>query len=203
MIVALTFGALFSQLPVQIAVLILWTASQFVVWPALESLVTEGESGAGRARIVGIYSVVWAACSALSYFFGGGLFERLGSGSIFWLPPGLHFLQIVILWGFARRHGKMPAALPMHLPPQVVSPPAKQGPSPRAFQRMAWIANPFACIAAFTLLAMIPELARRMSLDLRGTLPSAAMLDAVEQGGQEQGDMRSRCCSRCRGRCRG
>lgn len=40
MIVALTFGAFFPQLPVQFAVLILWTASQFVVWPALEALVT-------------------------------------------------------------------------------------------------------------------------------------------------------------------
>jgi hypothetical protein len=29
---------------------------------------------------------------------------------------------------------------------------------------MAWMANPFACVAAFTLLAMIPELARRMGL---------------------------------------
>jgi predicted MFS family arabinose efflux permease len=29
---------------------------------------------------------------------------------------------------------------------------------------MAWLANPFACVAAFTLLAMIPELARRMGL---------------------------------------
>ena len=61
MIVALTCGAFFPQLPVQVAVLILWTASQFVVWPALEALVTEGESGAARANIVGIYSVVWSA----------------------------------------------------------------------------------------------------------------------------------------------
>ena len=164
MIVALTFGAFFSQLAVQFAVLILWTASQFVVWPALEALVTEGESGAGRAHIVGVYSVVWAACSALAYFFGGGLFERLGSGSIFWLPPGIHLLQIVVLWGFARRHGQASVALPMQPSPQVVPPPTKHGPSPRAFQRMAWIANPFACVAAFTLLAMIPELARRMGL---------------------------------------
>jgi MFS family permease len=35
---------------------------------------------------------------------------------------------------------------------------------PRAFQRLAWLANPFACIAAFTLLAMIPDLARRLGL---------------------------------------
>lgn len=164
MIVALVCGAIFPQLPVQIAVLILWTASQFVVWPALEALVTEGEGGAARANIVGIYSVVWAACSALSYFFGGGLFEWLGSGSIFWLPPGLHLLQIVVLWRFARRDGGATTARPMHHPPKVAVIPARHGPSPQAFRRMAWIANPFACVAAFTLLAMIPELARKMGL---------------------------------------
>lgn len=113
---------------------------------------------------MGIYSVVWAACSALAYFLGGGLFEWLGSGSIFWLPPGLHLLQIVVLWKFARHHGGATAERPMHHPPTVAVIPAKHGPSPRAFQRMAWIANPFACVAAFTLLAMIPELARKMGL---------------------------------------
>ena len=164
MIVALTCGAIFPQLPVQLAVLTLWAASQFVVWPALESLVTEGESGMGRARIVGVYSVVWATCSALSYFFGGGLFEWLGSGSIFWLPPELHLLQIAILWGLARGHRETPTALPMDPLPEMQRLPVMHGASPRTFQLMAWLANAFACVAAFTLLAMIPELARRMGL---------------------------------------
>lgn len=164
MIVALAVGACFSSLPVQLGVMVLWAASQFMVWPALEALVTDGVSGTARAHLVGVYSVVWASCSALSYFFGGAVFEWLGSGSIFWLPPGLHLLQILILWGYARRHGEAPPALASRPPPEQEMPPARRGPCPRAFQRMAWIANPFACVAAFTLLAMIPELARRMGL---------------------------------------
>ena len=148
----------------QLAVLVLWAASQFMVWPALEALVTEGASGAARAHLVGVYSVVWAACSALSYFFGGGLFEWLGSGSIFWLPPGLHLLQIAVLWSYARRHGEAPVAPSTQPPLEEKTPALKQGPCPTSFQRMAWLANPFACVAAFTLLAMIPELARRMGL---------------------------------------
>jgi predicted MFS family arabinose efflux permease len=165
MMIALGLGALFPQLPVQLAVLVLWTASQFVVWPALESLVTEGVDRTGRARLVGIYSVVWATCSALSYFFGGALFERLGSGSIFWLPPGLHLVQVIILWNFARQH-QSPVTVPVavsfaafDLPQQL-----RSGLNPQAFQRLAWLANPFACVAAFTLLAMIPELARKLGL---------------------------------------
>ncbi len=166
MIVALAIGACFSSLPVQLAVLVFWAASQFMVWPALEALVTEGVSGAARAHLVGVYSVVWATCSALSYFFGGGLFEWLGSGSIFWLPPGLHLLQLVVLWRYARHYEE---ASPMPLgesPRREEMPPAMHGAYPRSFQRMAWIANPFACVAAFTLLAMIPELARRMGLSI-------------------------------------
>jgi len=165
MMTALCLGALLPQLPVQLAVLVLWTASQFMVWPALESLVTEGEDRTGRARLVGIYSVVWATCSALSYFFGGGLFERLGSGSIFWLPPGLHLVQVIILWRFARQHGA-PVSAPVAetslanpLPTRL-----RSGLDPRAFQRMAWLANPFACVAVFTLLAMIPGLALKLGL---------------------------------------
>lgn len=164
MILALAIGTLFSSLSVQLAVLAVWTASQFMVWPALEAMVTEGESGAARANIVGVYSVVWAACSALAYFFGGSLFESLGSGSIFWLPPGLHLLQLAVLWAWARRQEITAAERPMHHPPQLATLPARDGTTPRSFQRMAWIANPFACVAAFTLLAMIPELARKMGL---------------------------------------
>lgn len=160
MIVALTVGACFSPLAVQLIVLVAWCASQFLVWPALEALVTDGRSGRARAHLVGIYSVVWAACSATAYFFGGGIFEWLGSGSIFWLPPAFHLLQIVILRGFARARAAVSVAIPV--PPEAEA--ASHPPDGRAFQRMAWFANPFACVAAFTLLAMIPELAARMGL---------------------------------------
>lgn len=164
MMVALAMGAGFTSIPMQLAVLVLWAVSQFMVWPALEALVTEGAEGAARAHLVGIYSVVWAACSAFAYFFGGGLFERLGSGSIFWLPPGLHLLQFLVLWSYTRRQGEAPPAPAGSLPLNREPLHAGRRVCPLTFQRMAWLANPFACVAAFTLLAMIPELARRMGL---------------------------------------
>ena len=61
LIAALAVGGMFRQLPVQLAVLIVWTASQFIIWPALEALVTETGGHLSRARTVVIYSVVWAA----------------------------------------------------------------------------------------------------------------------------------------------
>ena len=164
MIAALIAGAFVSGLAVQLVVMVIWTASQFMVWPALEAMVTEGARGPARAHRVGVYSVVWATCSAFSYFFGGGIFERLGSASIFWLPPGIHLLQLFILWRFARRPGKTAALDESPSVEEAAHATDSTGVSPRAFQRMAWLANPFACVAAFTLLAMIPDLARRMGL---------------------------------------
>jgi predicted MFS family arabinose efflux permease len=164
MIVALLIGACFPSLPVQLAVMVVWVASQFIVWPALEALVTDGAVGTARAHIVGIYSVVWASCSALSYFFGGGLFELLGSGSIFWLPPGFHMVQLLILWRYGHRSSRSTATSVPELSVKHETQAVGGRLSPRCFQRMAWLANPFACVAAFTLLAMIPELARKMGL---------------------------------------
>ena len=164
MIIALLAGAVFSSMAVQLAVLVVWAAAQFMVWPALESMVTEGVDGVARARRVGVYSVVWATCSAFSYFFGGAIFESLGSSSIFWLPPGLHFLQLLVLAVHLRGHGGRAGGQEETGPAEQELPRARACVSPRSFQRMAWIANPFASVAAFTLLAMIPELARRMGL---------------------------------------
>lgn len=166
LITALLGGALLPQLPAQIAMLMLWTAAQFIVWPALEALVVEGEEGTRRARLVGIYSVVWASCSALSYFFGGALFERLGSDSIFWVPPGLHLVQLLVLGSTARQAQRRSVPGPVASRPRAEPPPVTlpAHPGRRAFQRMAWMANPFACVAAFTLLAMIPTLARDLGL---------------------------------------
>lgn len=163
MILALGAGATQASLIAQLMVLVFWTASQFLIWPALEALVTENEDGPSRARTVGIYSVVWATCSALSYFLGGAVFERLGHSSIFWLPPLFHVLQLVLLLKIARdrKAGIKPESLSRG--EENISTTTRPA-NARVFQRMAWLANPFACVAAFTLLAMMPELARRFGL---------------------------------------
>lgn len=169
LIASLVLGAFFPQLQVQLCVLVFWTASQFIIWPALEALVTEGEGGCRRAQLVGIYSVVWASCSALSYFFGGALFERLGSGSIFWLPPGLHLLQAGVLWAYVRSEKQEPEPVPAvpRSPVDLALDSSSTKATRRSFQKIAWLANPFACVAAFTLLALMPSLAA--DLDLKPT----------------------------------
>jgi len=163
---ALLAGACLPELMAQVTVLLVWTAAACFVWPALEALVSEGESAQALPRQLGIYNVVWASCSAFSYFLGGAVFEHLGSQSMFWLPNCVYFLQFWLLIWYSSRH---PATAPLspgmepgfHQPEAVAF---RQAVSPRTFMRMAWLANPFACIGINTLLATIPALARDLHL---------------------------------------
>ena len=166
MTTALLAGVWLHILIAQLAVTVVWTASACFVWPALEALVSEGETAEELPRQIGSYNVIWAACSALSYFLGGAVFEHLGSQSMFWLPIGVYVLQFVMLtWFTSRKPYPKPMvsqASPMIRQPEEVA--FKQRVSPRTFLRMAWLANPFACIGINTLLATIPALARDLNL---------------------------------------
>lgn len=166
MVAALLAGAMVPTLGGQIAVLVVWTVASCFVWPALESLVSEGEDRSQLPRRLGIYNVVWATCSALSFFCGGAVFEHLGSQSMFWLPIGICVLQYGLLTGHtAGRQEPASPALPeqktAHEPEAVAF---RQPVSPRTFLHMAWLANPFTCIGINTLLATIPTLAKDLHL---------------------------------------
>src|SRR3990172_8585965 len=68
-------------------------------WPALEALVSEGESRAGLQRRVGLYNVVWAGTGALAYFIGGAMLEKLGLKSMFLVPLAIQLVQLALtLW---------------------------------------------------------------------------------------------------------
>lgn len=167
MLAALLAGGAFAPAAAQLFVLAVWTVAFAFTWPALEALACEHESPARLPRAVGIYNVVWAGASALAYFGGGALFERLGRDSIFWLPAAIHASQFAL----ARRLKNTPP--PAGSPPEGAlaenaPPPANNLPagnlSPRLFLRLAWLANPFAYIAINTFLASVPALAPKLGL---------------------------------------
>jgi predicted MFS family arabinose efflux permease len=128
-------------------------------WPVLEALVSEG---ANAARAVGIYNITWAVSNALAYFIGGVLIEKFGYRSIFYVPFVLIIVQFALVFLAEKIHGhhvasKAENALPLE----------PHRPSPeraRMFQRMAWLANPFAYIAINTLIAVIPGIAHKFDL---------------------------------------
>jgi predicted MFS family arabinose efflux permease len=168
MTIALLVGGLFSDLQTQLLVFVIWTAGMCFVSPAQEALISDGESATELPRTVGIFNVVWASCSAASYFFGGALFEHLGKNSIYWLPASVFCLQLFVLAVLVNRSkvlGEPSSAKAAAWMAETASAQKVPDlPAARTFLRMAWLANPFACIAINTMLAMIPQLAQKNHL---------------------------------------
>lgn len=163
----LIFGAVFTDsAAVQLGVFCVWTWGMSFTWPALEALASEGESPEALPRMIGIYNVVWAGAGAVAFFVGGAIFESFGTVSLYWVPAGLHAVQLVLLaWLGRQTHG-----MPHHLPaaPRVEHHPEeaayRQPVQPKTFLKMAWWANPFAYVAMNTLQPIIPSLAQRLEL---------------------------------------
>ena len=148
-----------------IVVMAVADAGMCLTWPAIEALVSEGESPAGLQRMVGTYNVTWAGTGALAYFTGGAMLEKLGTSSLFYFPAGLVMFQLaLVLWLQSQARRVHPPAVPA-ASTAALPEPHRPGPAKaRAFLRMAWLANPFAYIAINTLLAVMPGLAARLNL---------------------------------------
>jgi predicted MFS family arabinose efflux permease len=146
-------------------VMLVWTLGMCLTWPCLEALTSEGEPPARLARLIGIYNVVWAGGLGLAFFFGGALFEWLGSAGTFLVPAGLHAAQFGLVCLLARH--APPARGPAVLAAPVEAACAERRRSvlpPRVFLALAWVANPFAYVAMNTVIPVIPEVANRFAL---------------------------------------
>ena len=167
MAVALLVASQLHSVTGQLVALALWTIAMMFTWPALEALVSVGETRAGVQRMVGIYNCVWSGSAALACFIGGAFFEALGVQSLYWLPAGLHGAQLLLLVWIGKKTSPpasqaapAPAAIPHEPEPAALRQPIR----PKTFLNMAWLANPFAYVAINTVLAVIPELAKRFDL---------------------------------------
>jgi len=164
MLGALATGGQLSSESGQIVVLALTVTGICFTWPALEALVSEGETRVGVQRMVGIYNMVWAATGALAYFTGGAMFEKLGARSLFYVPLAIVAGQLCLAyWLEAQSRAGQASRLPSDSPSPGLTPhPA--GPKTKVFLRLAWLANPFAYIAINTLIAVVPGVAQRLGL---------------------------------------
>jgi predicted MFS family arabinose efflux permease len=140
------------------------------IWPVLEALVSEGSHA---ARAVGLYNITWATTNASAFFLGGTLIEKLGYQSIFFVPLGFMVLQfLMIFWlekMWPQRSGKgVPPDQSKGVSPLMAQHERDACPTAPAlvknFQRLAWLANPFAYIAINTLIAVLPGLAHKFNL---------------------------------------
>lgn len=158
MAVGLAIGSQLHFVAGAIAAACIVNVGMCFTWPVLEAMVAEG---ANPARAVGIYNIIWAAANALAYFIGGTLIVKFGYQSMFYLPLVFVLAQFAMVFWLEKIHGAVAVEPSNPLPPEAT------GHSPvrkKSFQRMAWLANPFAYIAINTLLAVIPGLAARFGL---------------------------------------
>lgn len=187
MALALAFGSGLDSVAGQLAMMAGWTVGMCLTWAPLEALVSEGEPPERLPRVIGIYNVVWAGSAALAYFCGGAVFETLGAASLYWLPVGLHAVQLAMVQ-WLTRCAKSPPCSPAPAvgadPSDVAASrpgvrssetgaparslesagPVRSPVKPRTFLRLAWLANPFAYVAINTVVTMIPGLAREFRL---------------------------------------
>jgi predicted MFS family arabinose efflux permease len=150
----------------QVLALIGWTVPCCLIWPSLEALVTEGEDYAGTARMVGRYNIVWSAASAIAFFSGGWLWDKLGKHGLYGICIALMIAQLLLTLWLARcakkiPHPTKPAPAPAHQPEAAA---LRQSLPPQRFLQMAWLANPFAYVAINTVGAVIPQLAQKFQL---------------------------------------
>lgn len=159
MAAGLVLGSQIGSVAGQIVIACVINIGMCFIWPVLEALVSEGT---GAARAVGIYNITWAVNNALAYFVGGAIIEHFGYQSIFYVPLAFILVQLAMVFWIEAIHTN-------HVAPEaeIVLPPEPHRPSPaqaRCFQRMAWLANPFAYVAINTLLAVMPGIAAQFHL---------------------------------------
>lgn len=153
-----------------VAVLAAGNIGMCFTWPALQSIVSDNEDSVRLQSLTGIYNFIWAAAMAFSYFIGGALIKTLGIQSMFWIPVGIHCFQLALTFWLERKNaaqtqtaGVVPPEKPvLHRPEQIPT-----VISPRAFLKMAWLANPFAYVAVNTAVAVMPTIADRLGLTVK------------------------------------
>jgi len=165
-VVMVAGGLVTSSVGAELAVVVAYNVVLLLTWPALEALVSEGETQAGVQDMVGIYNCTWASSAAVAYFAGGRLYDAFGAGAVFWLPAAMFFgLFLFLLW-LQKQPCDVPAAASpapreAHLPERSAR---LQPVSPQTFLKMAWLANPFAYVAINTLFAVMPGVGQKLAL---------------------------------------
>jgi predicted MFS family arabinose efflux permease len=152
---------------IEIMALGVWTLSACLTWPTLQSLLKEGQAPSQLPRTAGYYNMVWACSASFAVLTGGALMQWLGETAFFWVPLGIHAAQLCILPRVHRLSLRtVESAATSTSAPELT---AEMNPRPiakaRMFLRLAWLANPFAYVAIYGLIPVVPQLAKKLGLD--------------------------------------
>jgi predicted MFS family arabinose efflux permease len=164
--VSMIAGRFATSVPVEVGVLVFYTAVLTLTWPALEAIAIQHEPPSRVPHAVGVYNCTWSAAAALSYFTGGALYERFGAEAVFTISAVMFVGQLAVLaWlgRLARTATPEPisaADLQAHLDARASTSSAP----PKTFLQLAWLANPLSYVAINTLIAVMPGLAHTLGL---------------------------------------
>ncbi|HZV35504.1 MAG TPA: MFS transporter, partial [Verrucomicrobiae bacterium] len=157
-------GYLHPLMLLQILIVIGWTLTMCFTWPSLQAVLSHAQTPTELPHTAGIYNMVWAGASALAYLTSGALLDRFGGEILFWVPAGIHVVQLALLPALE----KLDRSLPVVQPAPPIEPLPELNPRPiaraKTFVRLAWIANPFAYMAIYGVIPIIPHLAKQFDL---------------------------------------
>jgi len=156
-----------SVLPVIVLILIA-NLGMSLTWPALEALVTEGESSRRIPRLLGIYNVTFAITGAFAFFTGGAMVQHWGWNAMFLVPAAAGVIEYsVAVWieKNAPKQNLENLRAEEARTEEKVAPSVKSPIPPKTFLKMAWVANPLAYLAINTIVSVIPTLAARLHVD--------------------------------------
>lgn len=156
-------GYSIAMMWMELGIVVAWTLTMCFTWPSLQALLSQAQTPAELPHTAGIYNMVWAGASAFAYFTSGALFDHIGGEILFWIPAALHLAQLLLLPGLKKLNDSLPPPQPHAgeaLPELNPRPIARA----RMFVRLAWIANPFAYMAIYGVIPIIPHLAQHLNL---------------------------------------
>jgi predicted MFS family arabinose efflux permease len=167
--ICMAAGALAPTALIEIVIIAVFSVVLLFIWPALEALMTEHEPSSRVPHAIGWYNVTWSGAAAVAYFTGGSLYGWIGVGTVFWVPAAIYASGLVITRWLARLAAAAPPPVTPAAEPVHPSEAALASPSVPAatFLKLGWLANPFAFVAIFTLIALMPGLVDKFALSPR------------------------------------
>jgi predicted MFS family arabinose efflux permease len=140
------YGYSHTAMVSEIITMAIWTALLCCTWPTLQVLLSRGQSAEENSRNAGTYNIIWAGAAALAYLTSGALLDTFGGETLFWLPAGLHLIQLAMLPGLKKLSVKVATLEPAVIVKTETAPSLNPRPisKARTFVFLARTANPFA-----------------------------------------------------------
>src|SRR5258708_25273746 len=121
----------------------IWTVSVCLTWPSIQGLLSRNVPPSRLPAMVGVYNVLWSAWDAVAMMTGGALQERFGGEILFWIPVGIHLVQLGLL-PWLKKLSDAVIATPTIRSPETASVAESHphpGPKGKLFLHLAWLAN--------------------------------------------------------------